>query len=215
MKRIKETFLDSLEHVISLRNMLVLEIGCGNGTRSEAIAKRCKHLTAIEPDETQLQVAKKLRIQNADFRPGSAEALDFASNSFDIVLFTLSFHHVPQALMHSAINEALRVVQNDGFIVFLEPATNGSFFDAEIQFDACDGDERKEKQSAYEAMMSHTGLTLIDVFSDETVFHFDSVNDFIESMHPQKNIDRIETFLRAHDHTLKAERRINIYSPAR
>jgi ubiquinone/menaquinone biosynthesis C-methylase UbiE len=85
--------------------------------------------------------------------------LDFQDESFDIVVFTLSLHHVPDLEMITAINEAIRVVKREWLhIVFLEPATDGTFFDAEIMFDACDGDERKEKELAHSAIMSHPHL---------------------------------------------------------
>lgn len=213
MKRIQEKFLETLEQAIGLEDMSVLEVGCGNGARSVEIAKRCKSLTAIEPNEVQLRCAKELEVQNIDFRLGSAEALDFAPESFDVVIFTLSFHHVPQTLMSVAINEALRVVRQNGFIVFLEPAVTGSFFEAEIRFDACDGDEREEKRIAYEAMSSHTGLVPVKELPDETIFQFDSLDDFIQSMCPKANLDQLEPFLRTHHYILRAKRRINIYRP--
>jgi ubiquinone/menaquinone biosynthesis C-methylase UbiE len=213
MKRIKEMFLDNLESLVSLKGASVLEIGCGEGGRSVEIAQRCRALTAIEPNPESIKVAQSREIQNATFSQGSAENLNYAPESFDAVIFTLSFHHVPKEQMTTAIDEAIRVVKADGTIVFLEPAMDGSFFEAEIKFDACDGDEREEKASAYKAMMSHSGLILIKEIPDETVFQFDSLADFIDSMEPKRNIEALTGFLLDHDYILRAERRINIFKP--
>jgi len=211
MKRIKEQFLDELESVFLLEGKNVLEVGCGNGTRSEQIAKRCNKLTGIDPSLENIVVAQNKNISNGVFKEGKAEKLDFADKSFDAVIFTLSLHHVPESLMNQAISEAVRVVKRDGFIVFLEPTMDGSFFEAELKFDACDGDETKEKASAYRAMTEHSQLKLVKEIPDETVFQFDSEEDFIASMTPKKNLAELEVFLQKYNHILNAERRINVF----
>ena len=136
--------------------------------------------------------------------------LDFQDESFDIVVFTLSLHHVPDLEMITAINEAIRVVKRDGHIVFLEPATDGTFFDAEIMFDACDGDERKEKELAHSAIMSHPHQHIREP-DDRTTFEFDSVEDFTQTFHPKTNIEQLSDFLSRHNFTLEAKRRVNIF----
>jgi len=214
MQRLKEEFLDLLEKTIPLDGLTVLEIGAGDGSRSLEIARRCKTLYAIEPDEEGVKTARARNIPNATFEIGSGESLLFATAFFDVVVFTLSFHHIPQEKMVTAINEAVRVVRTSGHVVFLEPTESGSFFDAEIRFDACDGDERKEKKTAYEAMLSHEKLDPVCEINDETVFQFQSLEDFIDSMSPEKSQEEIKSFLESNDYILKAGRRINIFQPA-
>ncbi len=213
MQRIKEQFLEKLESTISLRDKKVLEIGCGEGVRSEQIAMQCGSLVGIDPSAENINVVRKKNIHNGAFEEGRAEELRFADKNFDVVIFTLSLHHVSEPLMEQAIKEAVRVVTKRGFIVFLEPGMNGSFFEAEIQFDACDGDESKEKESAYRAMMKHSQLKLIKEIPDETVFKFDSEEDFITSMAPKKDRAELSAFLQKYNYILTAERRINIFQP--
>ena len=212
MQRIKETFLQRLTQIIPLREKSVLEIGCGDGARSVEIAQHCSHLTAVDPCEDQLSAARMRLIPNADFVQGNAQSLNLPANSFDVVIFTLSFHHVPVPLMDAAIDEAVRVVRRGGNIVFLEPDEQGSFFEAEIQFDACDGDEREAKRAAYDAMKGHPDLLLVSEFADETIFHFESLDDFAVSMSPKANLDLLKSFLQVHAFTLSAMRRINVYT---
>lgn len=212
MKRLKDDYLQVIGRTISLSGKSVLEIGCGNGSRSVEIAKECIHLTAVEPNIEMLESAKKNNsAQNITYLPGKAEDLGFSDKEFDITLFTLSFHHVPMEQMPKAIDEAIRVTRKEGYVVFLEPAQDGTFFDAEIAFDACDGDEREEKKIAYNILKNHSGYTEIAEIPDETIFHFDSLNDFITTMAPKKNIPKIEEFLKKNDYILRAERRINIF----
>ena len=210
MQRISDPFLDTLETVLPLTGNRVLEIGCGDGRLSRDIARRCAALTAIDPDIEKIKVAEGTPYTNATFQAGSAESLVFSGNRFDVIMFPLSFHHVPPEHMETAIDEALRVMTTDGRIVWLEPEAEGPFFTAEILFNACDGDERVAKAIAYETILSHTGLIPVDELPDVTIFEFDSVEDFITSMHPKQNLDQLQSFLEACDYRLLAPRRINI-----
>ncbi|CAN5757908.1 class I SAM-dependent methyltransferase [soil metagenome] len=214
MRRMQDTFLNNLTTVVELDGTSVLEIGCGDGAQSTRIATHCKLLVAIDPDPALIARAAARGIRNARFLEGTAESLSFLPGSFDVVIFTLSFHHIAQEHMASAIDEALLVVHEDGYIVFLEPGINGSFFDTEIQFDACDGDEGEEKNAAFCAMHGHPGLDLVCELPDETIFQFDSLDDFMRTMKPQKGLDEVEAFLKAHDYTLNATRRISIFRPS-
>lgn len=212
MERIKEEFLDKVESIIPLAAKSVLEIGCGTGTRSAAIAKRCHFLEAIEPSLEALIIAKtKNQAGNIRYQQGDAQNLPFEDYTFDVAVFTLSLHHVPMGEMSKAITEAVRVTKRGGYIVFLEPGNKGTYFDAEIGFDAGDGDERKEKARAYFEILHHTGYTEVAELEDETVFKFSSVEDFVSTVEPKKDIDRLESFLKQNDFILNAERRINIF----
>ncbi len=214
MERIKDGYLDTIQATVSFPGTRVLEIGCGNGARTVQIAEHCSEVIAIDPNIEAIENARIERSRsNISYREGVADQLIFEAQSFDIVLFTLSFHHVPIEKMSRAINEALRVVKSQGHIIFLEPSFTGSFFDAEIQFDACDGDERKEKAAAYVAMLSHPGLQEIVESPDETIFKFNDLNDFIMTMAPKRNNASLPSFLQSHDYTLHAQRRINIFRP--
>lgn len=216
MQRTSEQFLVNTNAVIPFSGKFVLEIGCGSGNYSKQIATLADSLIAIDPNEQSIVEAKKISsAENISYRVGSATELDFENSVFDIVVFTLSFHHIPENQMQRAIEEAVRVVKTTGHIVFLEPAMDGTFFEAEILFDACDGDERKEKESAYRAILESKSLKNISELDDETVFIFTSVEDFIEALNPKKNLEKLSSFLELHRMTLCAKRRINICVPIR
>jgi hypothetical protein len=102
-------------------------------------------------------------------------------------------------------------IKTYGHVIFLEPTEDGSFFEAEVLFDACDGDERAEKKAAYSAMMHYEPLRLVAEIPDEVFFNFDSVEDFNLSMGPKKNVEKVSAFLFEHSFQLRAGRRINIF----
>jgi len=214
MRRIKDGYLELIDSECPLSGMSVLEIGCGNGERTVEIAYRAGRLTSMDPDREILRKAVAKRSHTRTFYlNGSGESLSFRNSSFDITIFTLSFHHIPMHLQAKAISEAIRVTRRSGFIVFFEPDFDGAFFEAEILFDACDGDERKAKAFAYYSILSYPYLANVKELKDETVFQFDSYVDFLLTMNPMQNLSRLERFLEKHNYILTARRRINICQP--
>jgi ubiquinone/menaquinone biosynthesis C-methylase UbiE len=105
----------------------ILEIGCGDGRLSFRLAKAAKKLIALDPDPEKIKIAKtrtpadlaaKIR-----FEVGRGEKLGFATHSFDIVVYSLSFHHVER--QYDALVEARRVLRPDGTLLIYEPLADG------------------------------------------------------------------------------------------
>jgi len=213
MRRIKDGYLETITSHITLYEKTVLEIGCGEGRCTIQLARAGACVTGIDPDAEAINRAlEHSQFSNARFRMGKADDLPFPKNSFDVVLFTLSFHHIAPQKMFRAIEESIRVTKPDGYVIFLEPAFIGSFFEAELLFDACDGDERREKTMAFVAMHSHPLLKEIAEYFDETLFSFDSVSDFVTSMQPRRTTLDLEPFLKDHHFILSAQRRISLFN---
>lgn len=215
MKRLNDNVLHIIDKEIRLSGKKILEIGCGNGAKSQLLSEKCRELVAIDPDAAAIEFAKQnYASTNCTYLVGSAEDLAFTESSFDAVIFSLSLHHVPINKMDQAIAEAVRVIKKKGRVVFVEPTFVGTFFEAEIQFWASDGDERKEKAAAYYHMLNSQLLhEELETF-DTVTFEFESVDDFKDSMEPSKNVEHLPEFLEKHKYTVQAQRRINIFSVA-
>ena len=212
MVRARENFATIVNLYCALADKRVLEIGCGSGNYTKQLAPLCVEIVAIDPDAAAVQQAQDhVRSPNVAFKVMPVEELARLAGTFEVVIFTLSLHHVPDPLMNEAINEAVRAADSSGFIVFLEPDHEGSFFEAELAFDACDGDEREAKAHAYRAMLSHPRLVGVAELPDQTEFRWDSLAGFVDTMRPRKNLSQLEPFLQEHHFTLSAKRRINIF----
>ena len=77
---------------------------------------------------------------------------EFPAGSFDLVIYTLSLHHVPIAEMSGSLHMASRLLRKDGVIVVVEPGEGGSFTEAKERFGAGSGDERPAREAAIRAM---------------------------------------------------------------
>ena len=115
--------LPKIEEFIQLKGKALLEVGSGDGRLTALLADKAEAITAIDPDNNSIEVARK-NISGVNFLVGSGEKLDFANESFDIVLFSYSLHHQDCV---KALAEAKRVVRQDGHILILEPTPGGEF----------------------------------------------------------------------------------------
>jgi len=108
----------------------VLDIGCGNGPLTIAIAKAypAAHVTGIDSWGGAWEYSKAVCERNAsiegvdgrvEFQKASAAALPFNDGAFDAVVSNLVFHEVRDvADKRLLLKEALRVLKNGGVFVF-------------------------------------------------------------------------------------------------
>lgn len=121
--------LDAVDHLLNVRDLNLVEVGCAGGDAARALAERGATVLGVEPDPVQ---AAKNSAQPPT--PGvtlvetGGEALPADDGSVDGVLFFRSLHHVPPALMAKALAEAARVLRPGGFLYVAEPGMEGSNF---------------------------------------------------------------------------------------
>ena len=115
--------LPKIEEFVELSGRKMLEIGCGGGRLSSLLASKVESLTAIDPDKALISQACK-NINGVDFRVGYGEKLEFSDKSYDIVLFSYSLHHQDCV---KAMDEAKRVLKDNGNILIIEPSTEGEY----------------------------------------------------------------------------------------
>lgn len=214
MQRIHEDYLAPLENIVPLTDKHILEIGCGNGTRSIEIARRCESLVGVDADPATIARANERQIPNAIFQIGSAELLPFKDKMFDEVIYAFSFHHVPSNLYEQAIHEAIRVVRQGGHIIFLELTNRGSSPEAEQNFGS-GIDECAAKDIACTAILASPSLQVTDDIGHEMFYKFDSLDDFLEVRKPSNRLAELPQFLKKHDYLLNSWRRIIIAVPSR
>jgi len=98
----------------------VLDIGCGTGLLTVAIAERYPRATVVGIDASKpmIRVAdRKRRRDNCNYRQALAEELPYDAETFDAVTSALFFHHVDRELKVRCLCEVLRVLKPGGRLI--------------------------------------------------------------------------------------------------
>jgi ubiquinone/menaquinone biosynthesis C-methylase UbiE len=111
-----------LEHAAIAEGEAVLDVGCGTGTLAVEVARAAPNVVVngLDADATILVKARR-RAEAADraieFDEGRSDALPYADGSFDVVLSTLFFHHLPIDEKRLTARELVRVLRPGGRVV--------------------------------------------------------------------------------------------------
>jgi ubiquinone/menaquinone biosynthesis C-methylase UbiE len=117
--------LVTLPHVrlISLQpGQSLLDIGCGTGEviyRAYRKFGEAVSLYGVDPSEDMLEVAQyKLRkAKNVILETGTGEQLRFQDASFDWIVSSLTFHHIPLDVKRATLRESYRLLKPGGKIL--------------------------------------------------------------------------------------------------
>ena len=91
-----------------------LDIGCGTGNYTMALAAKGLNFTGIDPSEKMLDVARA-KAPDIPWRVGSAENIPADNDAFDNIIATLTLHHWDN--LDAAFAEIHRVLKTQGKIV--------------------------------------------------------------------------------------------------
>ncbi|MEL6961749.1 MAG: class I SAM-dependent methyltransferase [Pseudomonadota bacterium] len=147
--------LDHLTSLIDLDGVAVVDVGAGDGKFARAFAKRGAKVTGIEIDNAKVDIAKQARHPDVRILLGRGEDLPLADGSSDLVCFMFSFHHVPEAVQDTALDEAWRVLKSGGRLHFAEPRPGGPMSDVMAPLD--DETEVRTKSQARLDLLASKG----------------------------------------------------------
>ena len=148
------TDLSVLEQLVELDGRDVVDIGCGEGALTRALAARGARVTGVETSEEQLAGARaRANAGAARYLIGRAERLPLDDESVDVAVFMRSLHHSPPA---RALAEARRVLRPGGFVYAAEPLAEGDYWSLVRLVD----DEREVRLAAQQAIAQAAGTGL-------------------------------------------------------
>lgn len=97
----------------NLKRLTVLDVGASTGIIDSFLAKFFHQVTAIDIDQNAITYAEnKFKRKNLVFKVGDAMNLKFSHNSFDVVICTQVYEHVPDS--KKLFEEIYRVLKSNG-----------------------------------------------------------------------------------------------------
>jgi len=107
----------SAYHDKQLDTLSVLNVGGSSGIIDEYLSRYFHHVTGIDIDENAIDHARsEFKKEGLVFEIGDAMSMKYDENSFDIVVCSQVYEHVPDA--KSLMSEMLRVLKPGGVVYF-------------------------------------------------------------------------------------------------
>jgi ArsR family transcriptional regulator len=102
--------------------MVIADLGAGEGTFSQLLARRSKKVIAVDNSEKMVEygqdLARKHGVKNLEYRKGDLEEVPIKDASVDLAFFSQALHHAQHP--ERAVAEASRILKPGGRIVVLD-----------------------------------------------------------------------------------------------
>lgn len=102
--------------------LVVADLGAGEGTVSQLLARRAKRVIAIDNSEKMVEFGSELArshgVGNLEYRLGDLEQIPIGDGEVDVALFSQSLHHARHP--NKALEEAYRIVKPGGRVLVLD-----------------------------------------------------------------------------------------------
>ena len=102
--------------------MVIADLGAGEGTFSQLLARRSKKVIAIDNSEKMVEygrdLAAKHGVKNLEYRKGDLEEVPIRDATVDLAFFSQALHHAQHP--ERAVAEAWRILKPGGRIVVLD-----------------------------------------------------------------------------------------------
>lgn len=102
--------------------LVIADLGAGEGTVSQLLARRAKHVIAVDNSEKMVEyganLARNNAVENLEYRLGDLESLPIGDGEVDVALFSQSLHHAQHPA--TALAEAHRILKPGGRVLVLD-----------------------------------------------------------------------------------------------
>jgi ubiquinone/menaquinone biosynthesis C-methylase UbiE/DNA-binding MarR family transcriptional regulator len=102
--------------------MVIADLGAGEGSFSQLLARRSKKVIAVDNSEKMVEygreLARKHGVKNLEYRKGDLEEVPIRDSTVDLAFFSQALHHAQHP--GRAVSEAWRILKPGGRIVVLD-----------------------------------------------------------------------------------------------
>jgi S-adenosylmethionine-dependent methyltransferase len=104
-----------------LKGLRILEIGCGTGSSTVALAEQGAHVTGIDIDEGSLVVARRrLNAYGLDADLHATNITDFDCQGYDLIIFFASLEHMTYEERLSSLSQTWAALPKNGLLAVIE-----------------------------------------------------------------------------------------------
>jgi ArsR family transcriptional regulator len=107
--------------------MVIADLGAGEGTFSQLLAQRAKHVIAVDNSPKMVEFGARLAVENGirnlEYRHGDLESPPIEDSTVDLAFFSQSLHHALHP--ERAVEAACRILKSGGRIVLLDLKKHG------------------------------------------------------------------------------------------
>lgn len=127
METLQKPIIELFQH--ELANKTVLEIACGTGNWTGILAKRAKHITAVDSSPQSIILAQKKlnRFKNIDFIETDIFNAHNLLQKYDFIFSADFFSHVPMELISKFIEIVRSISSNDTKLITVDMVSNNYF----------------------------------------------------------------------------------------
>jgi ubiquinone/menaquinone biosynthesis C-methylase UbiE/DNA-binding MarR family transcriptional regulator len=156
--------------------MVIADLGAGEGTFSQLLARRSKKVIAVDNSEKMVEYGRELAakhgVKNLEYRKGDLEEVPISDSEVDLAFFSQALHHAGHP--ERAVAEAWRILKPGGRIVVLDLVRHNYEEARELYADLWLGFTEVEVRR----FLNHAGFKNIEtsvVHSEESAPHFETL----------------------------------------
>ncbi len=134
LDRDRRVIIPWLDDAVRLKDKRILDIGCGTGSSTVALAEQGARVIGVDLDDGSLRVAAdRCKIYGVDAQIRALNAADirttFAPESFDIVIFFACLEHMTESERLTSIKDVWETLPAGGLMVVVETPNRLWYFD--------------------------------------------------------------------------------------
>lgn len=114
--------------LVDVKDKVILDVGCGDGRYCEIFKEECQKYIGIDIDgDLILQNNQKNQDKNVFYECANIASYS-GEDKFDIIILSLSFHEIDIKEQGIALLNMLKLLNQDGKIIILDPALDRDSF---------------------------------------------------------------------------------------